>query len=714
MDIHEDESIHSSRSCSTEFSKRSSESRNLLNLIRLRSAQKKVAKAELTRKVEQGKSLWDEKGIGFLAKRLANGIVEKLGRVPSEVESIASKYYNREKTTRWSEKVIEYFEQKDVGYLVKTFTGTKKISMTSACKLLSEISNTGETNPAYVLQVYQLWDKAMGDQIELPTELLDRTVTDGGRKPGDEVKLAINLFVVGVVVHLLLIIDEQKYESFYDLDKEEDKTAYVDSRVEVYDRLNALITESAHKSTPTIPVRQKGKRNKESVKGFQAPRTLGTAPNKNADRMFKEIKKENVATAGNSMLEELQASVKELMIALKTTQEAIVEKDEKIEELTQKLGAAKGFARAAMTNEVHESKGKDLTRKKNIIVNDESEEQLSTNGSLSSSSSEASEKKSRRTVGTEVTSGKRESLVEQHAITVQISAQRRPVDVTFLLDQIDTVKGLLWADVRGNLYAIRRVKSKDSCTGMYKLALLHANWQDESALQYDVNSNSKYFLPQNFSQWRAFMNLQLSTLEKDLQNNSAVKDAKRIGGYDISVRKDCLNSYYLLMKDLIQSILPGECGGDHPLHVQAWAIFAHFHYLIFTHSMLTNSDEMLRSNALSLWNLHFDAKIKSIAFSISFKDAATFLGYGCNKSGCRKLGVLDNYCPGCNREAVGALLGQKGAVEDSNGESFAVKYRKWKAAQEANGITATNLLSKAAFKKAQHVDASKRDKVGIG
>lgn len=76
------------------------------------------------------------------------------------------------------------------------------------------------------------------------------------------------------------------------------------------------------------------------------------------------------------------------------------------------------------------------------------------------------------------------------------------MDVTFLLDQIDTVKGLLWADVRGNLHAIRKVKSKDSCTGPYKLALLHANWQDESTLQYDVNSNSKYFLAQNFLQWR--------------------------------------------------------------------------------------------------------------------------------------------------------------------------------------------------------------------
>ena len=104
------------------------------------------------------------------------------------------------------------------------------------------------------------------------------------------------------------------------------------------------------------------------------------------------------------------------------------------------------------------------------------------------------------------------------------------------------------------------------------------------------------------------MNLQITTLENDLQNGSAIITAKAVGGYDTAKRKECLNSYYLLMKELIRSVLSGEHGSDHPLHVQAWAIFAHFHYLIFTYAMLTNQDELLRSNVLSLWNLHFDAK----------------------------------------------------------------------------------------------------------
>ena len=76
-----------------------------------------------------------------------------------------------------------------------------------------------------------------------------------------------------------------------------------------------------------------------------------------------------------------------------------------------------------------------------------------------------------------------------------------------------------------------------------------------------------------------------------------------------------------------------------------------------------------------------------------------------------KVGVLDNYCPGCNREAVGALLGHKGALDDSKEESFNARYKKWKAAQEANGVTAANLMSKEVFKKANPMP--KRDKVGV-
>ena len=151
MDELEFESTRSERSRSTDSSKRSGGSSSLLDLMQLRSAQKKVAQDELTRKIEQGKVLWEKENIGFLAKKLANRIFEALGRVPAEVERIAIDHYGSVENSRWSELVIKDFEQKELSFLIKTFTGMRKLSVYAACKLLSRISNTGETNPAYVL-----------------------------------------------------------------------------------------------------------------------------------------------------------------------------------------------------------------------------------------------------------------------------------------------------------------------------------------------------------------------------------------------------------------------------------------------------------------------------------------------------------------------------------------------------------------------------------
>ena len=108
------ESTRSDRSRSTDSSKRSGGSSSLLYLMQLRIAQKKVAQDELTREIEQGKELWEKENIGFLAKKLANRIFEELGRVPAEVESIAIDHYRRVENPRWSESVIQDFEQKEL------------------------------------------------------------------------------------------------------------------------------------------------------------------------------------------------------------------------------------------------------------------------------------------------------------------------------------------------------------------------------------------------------------------------------------------------------------------------------------------------------------------------------------------------------------------------------------------------------------------------
>ena len=120
------------------------------------------------------------------------------------------------------------------------------------------------------------------------------------------------------------------------------------------------------------------------------------------------------------------------------------------------------------------------------MLDERSDKQLSELGSAGFTFSEAFESKGFFCYYTTLSTRRRDVLVEQHANTVQISASRRRVDVTFLLDKIDTEEGLFWLDFRGNLYAIVRMKSKDSFSRMYKLVLLHANWKDIYIATQDI------------------------------------------------------------------------------------------------------------------------------------------------------------------------------------------------------------------------------------
>lgn len=708
-------SERSTRSQSSDSSGSRRSSSSLLNLLRLRSAQKKLDREAiiLGRRNNDENSLWSDRNLSRLAKLLSNGVVAKMGRVPEEIAVIAKNCYNYDKNSSWTRQVVQDFKDEEIGDLIKMFTGAKTKSVSSACKLLGTITGTGEKNPAYILEKFGLWDKGVGDEMEMPVEL-DRRALRSNKEEGLEADLAILLFVVGVVVNLLLKMDEQNYEDFFQFERDERSEALARATKD----LSALIEKSAQKvqksqnTTISKVVKSKGKSKEVMQKEFVAPRKQKNARREETYDEISEAtlskKEAMVELSGKeakvlmeTKLAILEAQMAKLLRAQEAMHAALEEKDFQIEELTQKLGAAQGFAKAVVTNTLQlKEKGRTLRKHKRNVdsVSDEtaSEDRLSDIDTASSTSSEGSDRISKKSDRNGVSRRKRDVLVAQHSATVQISASRRPVDVTYLLDQVDTQKGLLWSDVRGNLYAIRKAKAKESVTGMYKLVLLHANWQDEGSLQYDVSSNSKYFLPQNYMQWRALMNLQITTLENDLQNGSAIKTAKAVGGYDTAKRKECLNSYYLLMKELIRSVLSGEHGSDHPLHVQAWAIFAHFHYLIFTYAMLTNQDELLRSNVLSLWNLHFDAKIKAISFSISIKEAASLLGYGCSKSGCRRIGVLDNYCPGCNREEVRTLLAQEGTEGESSVEGYNQRYKRWKADQLGKGVQD---VSKEAFKK---------------
>lgn len=74
--------------------------------------------------------------------------------------------------------------------------------------MLGEYSGTGETNPAFILQLCQLWDKDVEDKVNLPTERLDRAMKHSDKESAEKAKLVT--YIVGVVVNLLLKLDELK------------------------------------------------------------------------------------------------------------------------------------------------------------------------------------------------------------------------------------------------------------------------------------------------------------------------------------------------------------------------------------------------------------------------------------------------------------------------------------------------------------------------
>jgi hypothetical protein len=337
-----------------------------------------------------------------------------MGRVPEEIAVIAKNCYNYDKNSSWTRQVVQDFRDEEIGDLIKMFTGAKSKSVSSACKLLGIITGTGEKNPAYILEKFGLWDKGVGDEMEMPVEL-DRSALRSNKEEGLEADLAILLFVVGVVVNLLFKMDEQNYEDFFQFERDERSEALAKATKD----LSALIEKSAQKvqksqnTTISKVVKSKGKFKEVMQKEFVAPRKQKIA---RSEETYDEIseaalskKEAMVELSGKEakVLKEtklaiLEAQLAKLLRAQKAMQAALEEKDFQIEELTQKLGAAQGgFAKAVVTNTVQlKEEGRTLRKHKRKVdsVSDEtaSEDRLSDIDTGSSTSSEGSDRISKK------------------------------------------------------------------------------------------------------------------------------------------------------------------------------------------------------------------------------------------------------------------------------------------------------------------------------
>jgi len=165
---------------STPSSGKSSE-RSALDLMRLKSAEKrrllqkqidkiKVLESSLNRELSAEESeAWRK------VQDLAKQLVEKLGEVPKEIESIATDKYHSETNPNWIDNVVSEFISTELRVLMQIYHGKKKDSIASTCALLARIANLPQekkANPAYVLQHFGLWDRSMGMEFEMPIGLL--------------------------------------------------------------------------------------------------------------------------------------------------------------------------------------------------------------------------------------------------------------------------------------------------------------------------------------------------------------------------------------------------------------------------------------------------------------------------------------------------------------------------------------------------------------
>jgi hypothetical protein len=169
-----------------------------------------------------------------------------------------------------------------------------------------------------------------------------------------------------------------------------------------------------------------------------------------------------------------------------------------------------------------------------------------------------------------------------------------PTDITYLISQLESVSGLTYINVRGDIYRIKKANSKDTSPGMFKLSLLSANYRSPTSLAFGGRP-PQYFLPSNTFQFTAQIEEQLLMLEAD-ENDASVVSAALKKRIDISARKANVQSYYRQMRTLLASHM-STSSSQRQLpddHVCTWALFAQFHYLFFSNAMARNRDDLLK------------------------------------------------------------------------------------------------------------------------
>lgn len=394
------------------------------------------------------------------------------------------------------------------------------------------------------------------------------------------------------------------------------------------------------------------------------------------------------------------------------------------EELQHQMSMINGFAKAAQSNAAAETgkKGKSSNGNMNKVSDNMKDEDMHFEEESGDEDDESSEDDYRSHLSGRSTSKKRSgivsrtqrrSLVESMIEQLKFEISQAPVDLNFFCRQIESEAGLLWCNSRGDIYRIKKISTKEGTTmnSPFKMKLVSPNWREPLGLSFDARSGFQFFMPQNFPQWKACMHEHERLLEEDDRRPDRVQLSQSKGGYVVSTRIKNIQAYIRGFREIVGYAMGGGTSlGSHPQHVQLWSIFGQFHFMFFTYAMISNRDEVLVTELKQWWVSLFEPMIRAVNYTVTIKDAATFLGYGCKKSNCRRGGMLDNYCLNCNKEDVTRLLGKSTKEDAAAGGSFEQNYQTWRAAQVSKQVTDPSKLSKKEFRNTTTVPKKQQRK----
>ena len=82
--------------------------------------------------------------------------------------------------------------------------------------------------------------------------------------------------------------------------------------------------------------------------------------------------------------------------------------------------------------------------------------------------------------------------------------------------------------------------------------------------------------------------------------------------YDPGERYKTVKPFYRTLKDIAKSTVGLKEEPSHPKHIQVFALFSHFEYLMWTSAMVTSQTAVLTEDPIGIWTRHYDTKMTAV------------------------------------------------------------------------------------------------------